>query len=94
MPRATAIRRVNTRFGCPQPEQTESALICFDFRIRIVNNPRVLQKPPFLKNALIRCRSHFHLNKLEVSTGPVADLSSIPAAHLTTIPAAVTSTKT
>ncbi|KAH3878619.1 hypothetical protein DPMN_020163 [Dreissena polymorpha] len=26
-------------------------------------------------------RSHFHLNKLEVSTGPVADLSSIPAAH-------------
>ncbi|KAH3856427.1 hypothetical protein DPMN_099015 [Dreissena polymorpha] len=38
--------------------------------------------------------SHFHLNKLEVSTGPVADLSSIPAAHLTTIPAAVTSTKT
>ncbi|KAH3754391.1 hypothetical protein DPMN_189059 [Dreissena polymorpha] len=28
-----------------------------------------------------RDRSHFHLNKLEVSTGPVADLSSIPAAH-------------
>ncbi|KAH3784432.1 hypothetical protein DPMN_162386 [Dreissena polymorpha] len=39
-------------------------------------------------------RSHFHLNKLEVSTGPVADLSSIPAAHLTTIPATVTSTST